>query len=148
LFLDPFEKLVKGLELHPFTSVQSLRKILNDHQNALQKDKTRDQFLIFSNVPASVASNLSDDSCRVSKFAHMSYNTTIYLLIIKIIPSPGHEAASTEFSYYIRDEIVAMNLEDEIDALGSTTIQIGNRRKEADQCWASAAYQYIANPYP
>ncbi len=34
----------------------------------------------------------------------------------------------------IHDEIIAMQLQDEIDELGSTTIQIGDWKKEADEC--------------
>jgi hypothetical protein len=139
LSADPFEKLAEGLELYPFTGVQSLRKRLNDRRDALQKDTTRDQFLVFSNVPVSIASNMSDDSCRVSKFARLSYNVTTQTLIVKIMPSPEHEAASRAFYDCIRDEILAMNLEDEVEPLGSTTVQIGIWKKEADECWAPSA---------
>ncbi|KAK9241876.1 hypothetical protein V1506DRAFT_525062 [Lipomyces tetrasporus] len=136
LSTDPFEKLREGLELYPFTGVQSLRKRLNDRRDALQKDTTRHQFLVFSNVPVSIASNLSDDSCRVSKFARLFYNVTTQTLIVKITPSPEHEAASLAFYDCIRDEISAMNLEHEVEPLGSTTVQIGDWKKEADECWA------------
>ncbi|KAK9319780.1 hypothetical protein V1517DRAFT_31319 [Lipomyces orientalis] len=52
------------------------------------------------------------------------------------MPSPEYEAASRAFYDCIRDEILAMNLEHEVEPLGSTTVQIGNWKKEADECWA------------
>lgn len=62
LSLGPFEKLVEDPEIRPFTSVQSLEKRLND---ALRKDKPRNQHLIFTDVPEAWALRLSDDSCQI-----------------------------------------------------------------------------------
>jgi hypothetical protein len=73
-------------------------KRLNDRQNALRQDNsTRDQFLAFSNVPVSVASNLGDDSCRVSTFARQSYNVTIQNVDLQnhAIMGPHHEHFKT-----------------------------------------------------
>lgn len=136
---DPLEEL-DGLELLPFTGIKSLQKRLNDRRDALQKDTTHAQFLVFSSVPASIASYLSDDSCRVSKFARLSYNLTTQTLIIKVMPFPEHGLASRSVYDYIREEIVAMNLQDEIEPLGGATVQIGNWKKEADECWAPSQH--------
>lgn len=132
-------EVTEELEPRPFTSLQSLRRRLNDRREALEKDTTRNQYLVFSNVSESIASNLSDDSCPVSKFARLSYNVTTEILLVKIMPRPEHEVASLAFLLCIEDEIRAMNLGDEIEAVGSATIQIGNWRKEADQSWAPPA---------
>lgn len=103
---------------------------MNDRRQALEKDKTRDQFLVFTNVPEAKALSPSDDSCRTSKLARLSYNTTTCLLTLKIKPHPEQDIASCEFRNCIYDEITAMNLEDEIDSLGSTTVQIGTGKEK------------------
>ncbi|KAL1966543.1 hypothetical protein VTN77DRAFT_4465 [Rasamsonia byssochlamydoides] len=136
LSLDPFDKLVEGLDHHPFTSIRSLRKRLEDRRLALETDKTRNHFLVFTNVPEHEVARLDNGSSRASKFARLSYNTVTQILIVKVMPRPEHDIASREFGYCIYDEVSAMNLRNEIDSLGSTTVQIGNWKKQADECWA------------
>ncbi|KAL4921822.1 hypothetical protein BDW62DRAFT_218485 [Aspergillus aurantiobrunneus] len=101
--LNPFEKLSESIEQQPFSTSRSLMKRLDDRHLALENDMTREQFL----------------------FARLSYNVATQILIVKIMPSRAHEAASQAFFACIRDEIIAMQLQDEIDELG-----------KADERWA------------
>ncbi|KAL2814946.1 hypothetical protein BJX63DRAFT_390884 [Aspergillus granulosus] len=50
--------------------------------------------------------------------------------------SSAHEHAAERFRQIIAREMFAMNLDEELDALGSMTVSIGNWMKEADCCWA------------
>jgi hypothetical protein len=64
------------------------------------------------------------------------------------MPGLEHGIASWEFLYCIYNEIQAMNLDDEINSLGSSTVQIGNWRKEAGECWgtwcSTIPYYYLS----
>jgi hypothetical protein len=50
LFAYFLQKLPEGTDTRQFTNIHNLRKILEDRKEALEKDKTRNQFLVFTNV--------------------------------------------------------------------------------------------------
>jgi hypothetical protein len=61
------------------------------------------------------------------------------------MPGLEHNATSQEFLFCVYNEIRAMNLENEIDSLRSSTMQIGNWRKEADECWGPSTQNLQLN---
>jgi hypothetical protein len=54
------------------------------------------------------------------------------------MPFPEHEVAARAFGNYVGRKIDDMDLDDELDALGSTTVRFGSFSKEADGCWGPA----------
>lgn len=136
---DAAAQLVEGLPHYPFTSGQSLRKTLERQRQALQQDKSRDQYLIFTAVPTAEFSRLSDDRSRTSKYSRFSYNAETGTLVAKVMPAPEHEIAARAFELLVSLELVSMKLEGDVDLLGSTTVTIGSWKKEADCCWAPAS---------
>jgi hypothetical protein len=54
------------------------------------------------------------------------------------MPFPEHEVAARAFGIYVNQKIDIMDLDDELDDLGSTTLRFGSFSKEADGCWAPA----------
>ncbi|EPS34812.1 hypothetical protein PDE_09776 [Penicillium oxalicum 114-2] len=133
---DPFAQLAVEVEQQPFTSNASLRNSLERRQRELQQDQTRDQYLVFTSIPLALFCRLSDDRSRTSKYCRFSYNTETGILIAKIVPNSAHEVAIRSFDSIITLELRAMNIRREIRPLGSTTVTVGNWKKEADCSWA------------
>jgi hypothetical protein len=50
LFTFFLQELPKGTDTRQFTDIHNLRKILEGRKEALEKDKTRNQYLVFTNV--------------------------------------------------------------------------------------------------
>ncbi|RHZ59722.1 uncharacterized protein CDV56_105792 [Aspergillus thermomutatus] len=134
---DAAAQLVEGLQHHPFTSSQSLHMTLEKRRQALEQDKTRDQYLLFTAVPPAVFSRLSDDRSRTSKLSRFSYSET-GTLVAKVMPSPEHHLSASSFEFLINLELHSMGLRHDVDSLGSATVTIGTWKKEADCCWAPA----------
>ncbi|KAJ5800200.1 uncharacterized protein N7518_002268 [Penicillium psychrosexuale] len=137
---DPLAQLAKEVkQQQPFTTKESLQKSLERRQRALQQDKTRDQYLVFTSVPRAQSSRLSDDRSRTSKYSRFFFNTKTGTLIAKVTPNPAHELAIRSFDSLISLELRAMNVHRDVRPFGSTTVAVGNWKKEADCCWAPAS---------
>ncbi|KAJ5281418.1 hypothetical protein N7478_006790 [Penicillium angulare] len=133
---DTLVQLAKETKQQPFTTNGSLQKTLEHLQRALQQDQTSDQYLVFTSVPPAQHSKLSDDRSRTSKYSRLSYNAETRILIAKVMPNPAHELAIRLFDELISFELRAINVRREVKPLGSTTVTVGNWKKEADCCWA------------
>ncbi|KAL4869476.1 hypothetical protein BDV12DRAFT_208562 [Aspergillus spectabilis] len=118
---DPLAQLAKEVKQQPFTTNKSLEKSLECRQQALQQDQTQDQYLVFTSY------------CR------FSFNTETGILIAKVKPNPAHELAIRSFDLLISLELRAMNVYRDMRPFGSTTVTVGNWKKEADCCWAPAS---------
>jgi hypothetical protein len=136
---DPLAQLAKGVKQQPFTTKESLQKSLERRQRALQQDQTRDQYLVFTSVPPAQSSRLSDDRLRTSKYSRFFFNAETGILIAKIMPNPAHQLAIRSFDSLISLELRAMNVDCDVWPFGSTTVTVGNWKKEADCCWAPAS---------
>ncbi|KAJ5994947.1 hypothetical protein N7481_001924 [Penicillium waksmanii] len=136
---DPLAQLAREAKQQPFTTKESLQKSLEHRQRALQQDQTWDQYLVFTSVPAAQHSRLSDDRSRTSKYSRLLYNTETRILIAKVMPNPAHELAIRSFDLLIFLELRAMNVHNDVLPFGSTTVTVGNWKKEADCCWAPAS---------
>jgi hypothetical protein len=136
---DPLAQLAKEAKQQPFTTKESLQKTLEHCQRALQQDQIWDQYLVFTSVPPAQHSRLSDDRSRTSKYSRLLYNTETRILIAKIMPNTAHELAIRLFDSLIFRKLGAMNVYDDVLPLGSTTVTVGNWKKEADSCWAPAS---------
>jgi hypothetical protein len=60
-------------------------------------------------------------------------------LIAKVMPNPAHELAIRSFDLLISLELRVMNIYHDMRPFGSTTVTVGNWKKEADCCWAPAS---------
>ncbi|KAJ9227006.1 hypothetical protein DTO027B5_7472 [Paecilomyces variotii] len=136
---DPLVQLTKEVKPQLFTTNVSLRNSLEHRRLALQQDRSRDQYLIFTSVPAGQSSRLSDDQSRTSKYCRFFFNTETGLLIAKVMPGPAYECAIRSFNVLIEFELLARNVDSEVLSLGSTTVTLGNWVKEADCSWAPAS---------
>ncbi|BCS22843.1 uncharacterized protein APUU_31068A [Aspergillus puulaauensis] len=108
------------------------------HQ-ALLKSQTQDQYLIFTSVPTGQFAKLSDDWSSVSKYCRFTFNAETGILIAKVIPSPAHELAIRSFDFLVSLELHAVNVYSEMRPLGSSTVTVGQWKKEPDCCWAPAS---------
>lgn len=132
---DPHLQLLAEITPQEFTTSQGLRKSLERRRQALQEDRTRDQYIAFTSVPQAQSAKLSDDRSQSSKYCRFFFNTATGTLIAKIMPHPAHEAMIREFDYLILADLCAMNVRRDLLPLGSTTTTIGNWTKEADSSW-------------
>lgn len=55
------------------------------------------------------------------------------------MPNPAYELAIRSFDSLISLELRAMNVHRDLRRFGSTTVTVGNWKKEADCCWAPAS---------
>ncbi|KAJ5495019.1 hypothetical protein N7539_000135 [Penicillium diatomitis] len=136
---DPLAQLAEEVEQQPFTTNQRLQNSLEGRQRALQQDRTRDQYLVFTSVPPAQYSRLSDDGLRTSKYCRFFFNTETGTLIAKVMPHPAHELVIRLFDSLISLELRMINVHRDVMPFGSTTVTIGNWKKEADCCWAPAS---------
>ena len=65
-----------------------------------------------------------------------SYNLETGTLVAKVVPTRAYELAAAKFQTLIEFKLAAMNLDDEVEPLGSTTVTLGSWKKEADCSWA------------
>lgn len=136
---DSLAQLANEAKQQPFTTKENLRKTLEHCRRALQQDQIWDQYLVFTSVPPAQHARLIDDRSRTSKYSRFLYNAETGILIAKVMPSPAHELAIRSFDSLISLELRAMNVHDEVWPFGSTTVTVGNWKKEADCCWAPAS---------
>ncbi|KAL2813156.1 hypothetical protein BJX63DRAFT_395124 [Aspergillus granulosus] len=134
-FGDPLEHMAKEVKQQPYTTYRSLQRLLERLQQALEQDKTRDQYLVFTSVPPAQFSKLSRSQTR--KHCRFSYNIETGILIAKAMIMPTHVAAG-EFDVRIVIKLAAMNVLHEITACRSTIVTAGNWQKGADCSWAPA----------
>ena len=66
---DALAQLVESVQPTPFSSIQNLREALEHRREALEQNKTSDQYLVFTHVPTLESSRLSDDQSRESKLS-------------------------------------------------------------------------------
>ncbi|KAL4913673.1 hypothetical protein BDW62DRAFT_214054 [Aspergillus aurantiobrunneus] len=118
---DPLVQLTKEVKQQPFTTNKSLEKSLECRHQALQQDQTRDQYLVFT------------------KYCRFSFNAETGILIAKVMPNPAHELAIRSFDLLVSLELRATNVHRDMRPFGSTTVTVGNWKKEADCCWAPAS---------
>lgn len=128
---DAAAQLLDGLKHQEFINSQTLRT-LERRRDELQQDETRDKYIVFTAVPLSEFSRLSSDHSPTTKYCRWSYHATSGILVVKVMPTPEHGIAADLFKSLIYLKLHAMNLEDDIDPLGSTTLTIGGWTKEAD----------------
>ncbi|CAG7962091.1 unnamed protein product [Penicillium salamii] len=133
---DPLAQLAKEVKQQPFTTNKSLQKSLERRQRALEQDQTRDQYLVITSVSPMQAFRLSDERSPTSKYCRFFFNTETGILIAKVKLNFAHEVAIGHFSLLINLELNAMEVLPDMTACGSTTVKIGNWKKEADSCWA------------
>lgn len=68
---------------------------MRERQIALHSDhQTRDQFLVFTDVPECEASRLSDGDYEERKLPHVHYDEVSRVLVIKIMAEGSHFRAS------------------------------------------------------
>ncbi|KAL2854663.1 hypothetical protein BJX68DRAFT_31346 [Aspergillus pseudodeflectus] len=113
----------------------SVERLFQLHRQDLNADRTREQFLLFTCVPPSAVDRLASDKSRVSRFVRINYNTTTHCLITKTMPAGAHEEAIRYTDVLIFKELQAMQVDEEVEYSGSTTITIGDWVKEADSSW-------------
>lgn len=132
-------QLANEVKQQPFITSDRLQKSLELRQRALHQDQTRDQYLVFTSVPPAQFFRLSDDRSRTSKYCRFCFNAETGILIAKVMPNPAHELAIRSFDLLIFLELRALNVHRVMRSFGSTTVKVGNWKKEADCCWAPAS---------
>lgn len=135
---EPLTQLAMEVEQQQFTTSASLRRSLERRRRALEQDQTRDQYLVFTSVPPAQSARLSDDASRTSKYCRFSFNTESRILIAKITSNPAHQLAIRSFDWLIFREPEAMQADDDMDPLGSSTVTVRNWTREADCCWLAS----------
>ncbi|KAJ5226216.1 hypothetical protein N7468_007441 [Penicillium chermesinum] len=136
---DPLVQLANEVEQHPFTTGKSLQRSMEYRRQALYEDRTRDQYLVFTSVPAAQACRLSDERSETSKYCRLFFNTKTGTLIAKVRPENVYELAIRSFDMLVFYALHAMNVHDDVVASGSVTVDVGNWTMEADSCFAPAS---------
>lgn len=132
---DPLEQLATEVQQQTFTTSRRLQESLGRRHQELLQGRIDDQYLVFTSVPSAESSRLSDDGTQISKYCRFFFNEDTRTLIAKIIPNPAHGLAIRSFDTLIMLELNAINVLDDMSPLGSSTVTIGDWKKEADCCW-------------
>lgn len=134
-FQDPLLELASELEQEEFTTYRKAVRSLRSRQKALELDQTRNEFLVFSSVTEAQFSRLSDDASPTYKFCRFSFNAKMGILIVKVKAYNAHEIAITAFLRPMILELEHMEIDNEMDLLGSPAVHLGNWQREADLSW-------------
>ena len=129
---DPLAQLAEEVKQQPFTTNKSLQQSLECCQRELQQDQTRDQYLVFTSVPLEQSSRLSNNQSQTSKYGRFFFNTETGTLLAKVVLNPACELAIRSFDLLISLKLHAMNIHHDVRPLDSTTVTVGNWKKEAD----------------
>ncbi|RHZ65890.1 hypothetical protein CDV55_105488 [Aspergillus turcosus] len=137
-------QIIEELGKKPFTTIPALKKEVESLFQALQGKTTNNQYLVFTDVPKHIHAQLTEKTSRLTKTSRFSsyHNGT---LIIKVMPNPEHEVAAGNFDRYINAALDAMGVGQELDALRSTTVEIGDFTKEADASWGPRGRDIVIN---
>lgn len=137
-------QIIEELGKNPFTTIPALKKAVESRFQALQGKTTNNQYLVFTDVPKHIHAQLTEKTSRLTKTSRLKYNNN-GTLIIKVMPEPVHEVAAGNFDRYITAALDTMGVGQELDALRSTTVEIGSFKKEADAAWGPRGRDTILN---
>ncbi|KAE8345754.1 hypothetical protein BDV24DRAFT_159088 [Aspergillus arachidicola] len=98
----------------------------NRHHNELK-------ILEFSNVTAKDFEVISPDH-RPLKSIRLTYNYATKALAVKMLGCP-HEFITRLFEYRIHDNLIALNVEEDVNPTGAYTSTFGDWAKEPDSSW-------------
>ncbi|KAN0068402.1 hypothetical protein V8E54_013598 [Elaphomyces granulatus] len=131
LFVSFQQALPEGTVARKFTTLRNLQKILDSHADA-----TRNQYLIFTDIPNDKFPAIMADSFPPSKFARLWYSWETGTMTVRIMPTVEHES-------YMYEKLRAMGLRNELVNISRTTFRFGDFSKEADSSWKRNARGWL-----
>ncbi|CAG8888512.1 unnamed protein product [Penicillium egyptiacum] len=135
----PFAPLAKEVESIYSQTVRTYTSLWNGVDKCLSRIKLGISTSSSCLSPPAQFSRLTDDRSRTSKYCRFSFNTETGLLIAKVLPKPAHELAIRLFDSLMTLRLHDMHVHDEVLPFGSTTVEAGKWKKEADSSWAPAS---------
>ncbi|PLB47768.1 hypothetical protein P170DRAFT_426985 [Aspergillus steynii IBT 23096] len=102
-----------------YESIHGLRTFAEQHQQSLELGYSRAQFIKVTRVPGAVFTRL--DKLRLG--GRLSYDSATQELVIRLIPSTGHERSHGLLMRHIERKLSALGVSEyEMDPLGASTI--------------------------
>jgi hypothetical protein len=129
---QPLEGL-DGVEIHLFTGITNLQKIVKFQADRLQAWESDQQYLIFSHVTEATLAEIDDKRHRIGKFTRMTHYTDTDLLIIKLMPLVTHERLHGDLFTKLLFQAARMGIQDnEIVFVGAGRYKGNSSSKEGD----------------
>jgi hypothetical protein len=129
---SPLEGL-DGIEIHLFTGIANMQKIVKYLANRLQTGESYQQHLIFSHVTEDTLAEIDDKRSRIGKYTRMTHYADTDLLIIKLMPSVAHERLHTDLFMKLLLQAGRMGIQgDEISGVGAGRYKGNSSSKEGD----------------
>jgi len=109
-----------GIEIHPFTGLGNMQKIVKFQADRLQTGESCQQHLVFSHVTEATLAEIDDKRYRIGKFTRITHYTDTGLLIIKLMPAVTHERLHVDLFLRLHSKAIRMGIQDnEITGVGA-----------------------------
>jgi hypothetical protein len=130
---------MKGLEdvsIQPFVGIANMRKIVKLQSDKLQAGDSDQQYLIFRPVRKDDLAKIDRARHSIGKHIRMAHYTDTNLLIVKLMPSPEHEAAHVNLVKRLDRKLGRIGMpDDEFYGLGAAQFYGHNSSKEGDSVY-------------
>jgi len=89
-----------GVEIHLFTSITKMPKIIKSQRDKLQARESNQQYLVFNRVTQDTQDKIDNarENGRIQKRTRMTHYMDTDLLIIKLMPLVAYEAVHIELA--------------------------------------------------
>lgn len=120
-------------ELHQFTGIANLRKVINAQSTRLQQGISNQQYLSFRPVTEEDLAKIDNARDSIGKHLQMTHYTDTNMLIVKLMPSEEHESAHLTLGMKLILKVIAMGMTDEdLRPVSATRYRRNTSSKEGD----------------
>jgi hypothetical protein len=130
---------LEGLEdlyIHRFVGTVNMRKAVKSQSDKLQAGDSNQQYLIFRPVTEDDLAKIDRARRSIGCHTRMAHYIDEDLLIVKLMPSAGHEAAHLNFGKKLGNKTISMGMADEdLYCLGGTRFPGRRSSKEGDSAY-------------
>jgi hypothetical protein len=128
-------KALDGIEIHPFTGIANMRKIIEFQSDRLQAWESDQQYLVFNRVTEPILAKIDyeRENGHIAKHTRMTHYTDTDLLIIKLMPLVAHEKLHGKLFTELLFQAARMGIQShEIDTVGAGRYRGNSSSKEGD----------------
>lgn len=132
---SPLEGL-EDLYIHRFVGIVNMRKAVKSQSDKLQAGDSNQQYLVFRPVTEDDLAKIDRARQSIGSNTRMAHYIDEDLLIVKLMPSAGHEGAHVNFGKKLCSKTISMGMTDEdLYGLGSTRFPGRRSSKEGDSAY-------------
>lgn len=130
--MSPWDGL-EGAPVYRYKSIRSLQECVRSHASALMDGLTNKQYVVFMGVKKADLEKIDKQRRKIGLDTRFSHDTDANLLIVKVMPSKGHELGHLILAQMFKDELTRMGLPRNcVVPVGATRYERPESSKEGD----------------